>query len=193
MRWARSRAAGGASGASPRSRAAARSRSTSATESTFGRLRARFGAVDGRGRVRRRIAFDVEELVELPHRREAARGGRRLQPALLEARHIGPAPPPARPRRHRCVLPPRKRHSRRGRGGRPTSVLRGGAALGGQHVQEQRDEAPAAHLAGRREAGIVTVISRGSGSTRVASANIAAKPRPASTAITNRKRSRVGT
>ena len=59
----------------------------------------------------------------------------------------------------------------------------GGAALGGEHVEEEVAEARrrSSRLAGFEE-GTGTVISRGSGWTKVASANMAAKPRPARTA-----------
>jgi hypothetical protein len=78
----------------------------------------------------------------------------------------------------------------------PVGVERvlGGAALGGEHVEEEAGVAGAAHEdEGGRLVGTGTLISRGSGSTRVAKANMAAKPRPARMATTRRNRMSVGT
>ncbi len=74
-------------------------------------------------------------------------------------------------------------------GGRP--------ALRGQHVEIGVHQAlrthRAAHFGCSFAFGMVTEISRGVGSTKVASANIAAKASPARIATTARKRKRVGT
>src|SRR5262249_60262742 len=78
----------------------------------------------------------------------------------------------------------------------------GAAPLGRDHIEEQRDQLP---LRGRDgfhpgqcgcltkwSGGTVTTISRGLGSTKVASANIAAYPIPAMTATTASNLIKVG-
>ena len=149
--------------------------------------------LDGGGRVRRRIAFRIEELVELTDRGQAPRRRRCFQAALVEARHEGADR--RRSRRQRADL----RLGEEGEVIVEVAPIRlqgvgGGAALGGQHVEEQCAEPlrRRVHRGCSFEAGMLTVISRGSGSTSVASANMAAKARPAMTARTARKRKRVG-
>jgi hypothetical protein len=119
--------------------------------------------------------LDIQEFVELAHGREPPGRGRRLQPALVETGEIGTHDArlgldcldALRAQKSLVIVEiapiGRERVFRR-------------ASLGGEHVEENSNEAGrrGAHFEGRREAGMVTVISRGSGSTRVASANIAA-------------------
>ena len=185
MRSARSPAPSGRTRRSPAASAATpSSRSTSATDSVLGSGRACFGPSTMAVGFLRRVALEVEELVELPHGREPPRGGRGLQAALgeggeeaahrLRARLVRGRPDLAAEIAIVLQIPAVGRER----------VLRR-PALGGEHVEEQRDQAVVAcrprapgrrlaHRGASREGGTVVVISRGCGSTKVASAHMPA-------------------
>ena len=162
------------------SRACASRSSTCLIESTFGRLRPRFGPFEHRGRIVAAMAFAVEEAIELADRGEPPRHRGRREPALARG---GPRCARRSSLSAAAMLPPAprdRRRNRRGRAGRHRACWRWrrarppacrGTARSAFRWLARGRAAPSGAVSRQRclnslSGGIVTVISRGCGSTK---------------------------